>query len=373
MKAKHLLLILAFVFLLVPNVSAQSRMPGDVWCDSTINVCDLVWLVYYFAECEVSPPIMYPCPSGGSFLCDTCLANVDGDSLLDWADVWYLTYYEFVMGDPPVLCGTDPYLPTDPKSPDTLRIETIEACEGFPFELDIALANDESLYFHIPLQFSDTTRVIYDTFWTTRPASDAANGLVFDKCKGTSGILFYSSGNQPILPPGKGTLLRIFGHVPPSADTGFVSLDTTHIANDNRLSLVWIDKGRVNQTHPKRFVPQVVSGGVHIRPCVAIPGDANSSNGLGLSDIIATVNYIFNKPYHDPQPGFPTCPSNQQVCWLSNLLCRGDWSGEGAVTLADVIRGVNYLFVKPCLNPSDPSPTCWSPVKVCPSCCLPVP
>ena len=92
--------------------------------------------------------------------------------------------------------------------------------------------------------------------------------------------------------------------------------------------------------------------------CVSKPGDANSSFTLTLADIISTVNYIFNKP------GFPSCPSNSNLCWLSDLLCRGDWNGDANVTLSDVIRGVNYIFNKP----GGP----WAPLPSG-ACCLPVP
>jgi M6 family metalloprotease-like protein len=94
--------------------------------------------------------------------------------------------------------------------------------------------------------------------------------------------------------------------------------------------------------------------------CLGIPGDANADSGLGLPDVISTVNYIFNKP------GWPTgnCTSNSNLCWLSDLLCSGDWSGNGTVTLGDVIQGVNYVFSKP-NGPWDPVPS--------ETCCLPVP
>ncbi|OGC93485.1 MAG: hypothetical protein A2142_05245 [candidate division Zixibacteria bacterium RBG_16_48_11] len=86
--------------------------------------------------------------------------------------------------------------------------------------------------------------------------------------------------------------------------------------------------------------------------CAGKPGDANSSGTYTLSDPIAIVNYIFNKPGCTPLP----------LCWLSGLLCRGDWDGSGTVTLADVIRGVNYIFNKP------GGPWDAIPVGVC---CLP--
>ncbi len=88
--------------------------------------------------------------------------------------------------------------------------------------------------------------------------------------------------------------------------------------------------------------------------CSAIPGDANANGNYSLGDIIATVNYYFNKPGCSPQP----------LCWLSNLLCRGDWNGSGNITLGDIIQGVNYYFNKP-----------GGPWNALPSgaCCLPVP
>jgi len=71
--------------------------------------------------------------------------------------------------------------------------------------------------------------------------------------------------------------------------------------------------------------------------CVAKPGDANASNTYTLGDIISNVNYIFNKPGCVPTP----------LCWLSNLLCRGDWNGVGGVSLGDIVQSVNYIFNKP--------------------------
>ncbi len=86
--------------------------------------------------------------------------------------------------------------------------------------------------------------------------------------------------------------------------------------------------------------------------CIARPGDANASGTYTLADVIATVNYIFNKPGCTPQP----------LCWLSGLLCRGDWNGSGTVSLVDVIQAVNYIFNKP----GGP----WNAVPVG-VCCLP--
>ena len=74
--------------------------------------------------------------------------------------------------------------------------------------------------------------------------------------------------------------------------------------------------------------------------CTAIPGDANSSGSHTLSDVIATINFIFNRA------GFPPCQANDISCWLSGLPCRGNWNGDDFVTLADVIQAVNFIFQK---------------------------
>jgi len=82
---------------------------------------------------------------------------------------------------------------------------------------------------------------------------------------------------------------------------------------------------------------QMSTGFWYAAPCAAKPGDANATNSYSLGDIIATVNYIFNKPGCTPTP----------LCWLSGLACRGDWNGSSTVTLGDVIQGVNFIFNKP--------------------------
>ncbi len=79
-------------------------------------------------------------------------------------------------------------------------------------------------------------------------------------------------------------------------------------------------------------------------------GDANADGRLSLSDVVAMINYIFQKP------GYPFCSSNSYLCWLSGLPCRGDWNGNSQVSLSDVLRGINYLFGKPG-GPWEPLPS----------------
>ena len=91
-------------------------------------------------------------------------------------------------------------------------------------------------------------------------------------------------------------------------------------------------------------------------PSVPVLGDANADLTISLADIIATVNYIFNKP------GFPACTSNSNFCWISESICRGDWNADQTVTLTDVVRSVNYLMNRP----GGP----WNPKSIV-GCCLP--
>jgi hypothetical protein len=106
-----------------------------------------------------------------------------------------------------------------------------------------------------------------------------------------------------------------------------------------------LNQNPLNPNQPYNGGPlrTIVEFAVDVSPesCIALPGDANSSNTITLGDAISIVNYIFNKP------GWPPCPSASNMCWLSDLLCRGDANGDASVTLADVIYLVNYIFNKP--------------------------
>jgi hypothetical protein len=90
--------------------------------------------------------------------------------------------------------------------------------------------------------------------------------------------------------------------------------------------------------------------------CINIPGDANGNGNLTLVDVISAFNYIFYKP------GFPPCGSGNHLCWLSELICRGNWNGDGRINIVDVVWGVNYIFGKPQGGPWNPLPSG--------SCCL---
>ena len=101
--------------------------------------------------------------------------------------------------------------------------------------------------------------------------------------------------------------------------------------------------------------------------CIVVPGDANTSFTIPLSDVLHIVNYLFDK---DKPPCLGSDPGN---CWTLDLLCRGDVNISGTLTLSDVLHLVNYLFDKdkpPCLG-SDPV-NCWIP-EPNGACCLPVP
>jgi hypothetical protein len=152
------------------------------------------------------------------------------------------------------------------------------------------------------------------------------------------GLLKYSAN---------GDSLSLKRYDSPGSDTEWVSA----VAVDENLN-VYVTGGNYDlDTHDWYSIT------IKYSLCVK-PGDANDNDALGLSDIVATVNYIFTKP------DWPVCLSNTNLCWLSDQLCRGDWDGDGDVELSDVIRGVNFVFDKPG-GPWDPMPYG--------ACCLPVP
>lgn len=143
-------------------------------------------------------------------------------------------------------------------------------------------------------------------------------------------------------------------------------------ASSGTVYVIWsgYDKDRSNASVGNSR-PRVIGSAVSYSAvlCTAKPGDASANGILGLDDVVRTINYAFDKP------GFPPCASSNKICWLSDLLCRGDWNGIGAVALNDAIWGVNYVFDKDnpgtaCLGSS--LINCWLPL---PSgvCCVPVP
>ncbi|MCI0530721.1 MAG: hypothetical protein L0Y74_02065 [candidate division Zixibacteria bacterium] len=99
--------------------------------------------------------------------------------------------------------------------------------------------------------------------------------------------------------------------------------------------------------------------------CNAIPGDANATETLTTADVIAISNYIYNKP------GWPSCPSMNKDCWLSDQVCRGDVNGTVTITNADLIYLANWIYNKP---RGDCTPSyageCWRPVPSCECCQL---
>jgi hypothetical protein len=92
--------------------------------------------------------------------------------------------------------------------------------------------------------------------------------------------------------------------------------------------------------------------------CQAIPGDANAGGDLSFADVIAIFNYI------NAKPGYPMCSSNGPICWISEMLCRGDVNGDDKITFSDVLWEAYYIFNQ-MGGPWDPVPS-----KLC---CQPVP
>ncbi|OGC76918.1 MAG: hypothetical protein A2Z27_06185 [candidate division Zixibacteria bacterium RBG_16_50_21] len=89
-------------------------------------------------------------------------------------------------------------------------------------------------------------------------------------------------------------------------------------------------------------------------------GDASLDNSLSIADVVRTVDYIFNRG--PILVKLPPCDSNLFDCWVYNQHCRYDWNGDKKITLGDCIRALNFLFQRP----GD-----WSPVPSLGCCPFP--
>jgi len=191
---------------------------------------------------------------------------------------------------------------------------------------------------------------------TDRTGADGYSPDDYTYFAGTSAASPYASGVAAlVLSQNPGLTAPQVESVMQSAarDLGTAGYDTTYgwgfvNANNSVLAVSMADSDTDAVADPCDICPTIFN------PLQqnAKPGDANANSTYSLADIIAIVNYLFNKPGCSPQP----------LCWLSNLLCRGDWDGNGGVSLTDVIRGVNYLFNKP----DGP----WNPIPIG-ICCVP--
>jgi len=107
-----------------------------------------------------------------------------------------------------------------------------------------------------------------------------------------------------------------------------------------------------------------------VKVCDTMPGDANGSGGIAITDVIYLVNYVFDKSRVSP----PCNGTDPGTCWPIDPNCQGELNGDISVNIQDVIWLVNYVFDKSRDNPycegANPI-NCWLPIPTDVCCKLP--
>jgi len=152
----------------------------------------------------------------------------------------------------------------------------------------------------------------------------------------------------------QGVMLWLSRYNGPSGDKEYIH-PLSHAITLDKDENIYVTGTSVRSGHAEDFllIKHTRCNGV-----VPLAGDADANGYHSLADVLSAANYIFGRP------GYRICPSSSNLCWLSDLLCRGDWNGDNSVGLTDIIRGVNYIFNKP----SGP----WNPFPSG-TCCLAIP
>jgi len=128
-------------------------------------------------------------------------------------------------------------------------------------------------------------------------------------------------GGTPSLPPGEGSIARIYFHIDCDSghlyDTCYVTFDTIRVQPNNQGFLFADD-------HGDEFVPYFEPRSTYV--ALHLPGDLNCNCVVDVGDVIYLINYLYK---NGPEP----CP---QV--------GGDVTGDGIVDVSDVIYLINYFF-----------------------------
>ena len=107
-----------------------------------------------------------------------------------------------------------------------------------------------------------------------------------------------------------------------------------------------------------------------VRVCKRIPGNANASGGISLTDVIYLANYVFDKSRVSP----PCNGTDPGTCWPIDPNCQGEVNGDATVNIQDVIWLVNYVYDKGRVGPycdAINAINCWLPIPTDVCCKLP--
>ena len=134
---------------------------------------------------------------------------------------------------------------------------------------------------------------------------------------GTVKVVVFSSDNAP-LKNSNGTIVTLKVHVLPdeTTESGTIILSNIRVVTPDAREIKVTD----------------AEATLNIRPLTFIPGDANMSGTVTVSDIVATINQMFGKP----QAAFS--------------FDAADMNGDGEISIVDVVNIVNAIIATPAVS-----------------------
>ena len=134
---------------------------------------------------------------------------------------------------------------------------------------------------------------------------------------GTVKVVVFSSDNAP-LKNSNGTIVTLKVHVLPdeTTESGTIILSNIRVVTPDAREIKVAD----------------AEATLNIRPLTFIPGDANMSGTVTVSDIVATINQMFGKP----QAAFS--------------FDAADMNGDGEISIVDVVNIVNAIIATPAVS-----------------------
>jgi hypothetical protein len=148
---------------------------------------------------------------------------------------------------------------------------------------------------------------------------------------------YAGSGGGFCMEPGEGCIAKIYWNIPCDSGCATACFDTIFISEQSPLLVV--DCEIPENEYTPAFIPSCSEfDGIWY-----IPGDANNSGGVNISDAVRIINYIFlGGPPPDP-------------------FCAGDCNGDCVINISDAVCLINYIF----LDGFEPKPYCIDSIDYC--------
>lgn len=213
-----------------------------------------------------------------------------------------------------------PAFAQDPGIPDTIRFLSCGSFVSCPpctgrVIIPILVVNDESLWsMTIPLKW--TGPLLFDSaLFVGERSNFMSQKYVGRDSAGKSLFLFATVlAGEEFIPPGKGVLIDLYFTI---QDTGYSIIDTC----TPPLSFFhFIDQ---NENY---FLPIFHQYEFQILGNSSLMGDVNQDGQITIADVVRLINYLFKS---GPPPGY---------------LHAGDVNADGGISVSDIIYFINYLF-----------------------------